>query len=168
MKIPGLVKVKNKCNIVTAWVILITLAVLYFFFQWFNYKEHGYVTDYAVQVYFNEREINVEEKHQLIVETIEDLNLNKNLYDPINEIFNIFLDKDLSEKNLVENLTKIFPKRVTKEQVYVVLHKSKTLQKNFLNRKMLTNELVRKLNKGEKNKGEYREEIEQLLLINKK
>lgn len=154
-------KISRKNKMLIAWSILITLSIIYFFFQWYSYKRHGYITDYAVNVYLNEREANIREKQALVVETLAINNLNINKYNEIEKLINDFLSNSINE----EMLQKEAKKNIVENNMPIFINDVKKLNKNIEVRNLLTNDLVEILNKGENNKGDKKKNIEQLLNI---
>lgn len=154
-------KISRKNKMLIAWSVLITLSIIYFFFQWYSYKRHGYITDYAVNVYLNEREANIREKQALVVETLAINNLNINKYDEIEKLINDFLSNSINE----EMLQKEAKKNIVENNMPIFINDVKKLNKNIEVRNLLTNDLVEILNKGENNRGDKKKNIEQLLNI---
>lgn len=154
-------KISRKNKMLIAWSVLITLSIIYFFFQWYTYQRHGYITDYAINVYLNEREANITEKQALVVETLAINKLNINKYDEIDKLINNFLSNSINE----EILQKEAKKNIIENNIPLFINNVKKLNKSIETRKLLTNDLVEILNKGENNRGDKKKNIEQLLNI---
>lgn len=117
------------------------------------------MTEYVINSYFDERETNIKEKHDLVVKTLEINNLKTSSYDVVDKLVNDFISEKISEEDLKKEISLI----IMKDNIELFMIDLEKVKKDILFRKDVTNGLVRKLNRGENNKGEKQKTVEQLI-----
>lgn len=155
---------KVKVNMKIIWGVMLILGSINIVVQFYRYKEHGYISEYAFKNYFDEKEENIRDSHHLVIKILKDYSLKKENYELVDLILKDFMT-NLSEEYTISKLRLMIGKKAKREDVLPILNDFKIFQKKVLNRQVFSERFERKMNRGEKRRAKDRLKLEELLQL---